>query len=138
LLKIFLFKPARRFVRVSLPCPSPQNVEDDVVDVVENTFRNHVPMIVRPTTHLGVELINQVGRGHVKPGLDSFSDSVQEGLDVLLGGFNEQFPIRISAHVLSEKVEASCHVRDDGLFRGKFQPTFAQKLLDERLDFPFQ
>src|SRR5260370_31225294 len=51
---------------------------------------------------------------------------------------DEQFAIGILAHILSEKIEALPHVRDDLRPRRQFQPSFAQKLLDEGLDFPFQ
>ena len=61
-----------------------------------------------------------------------------EGLDVLLGGFDEQFPVRVSAHVLSQKIKALFHVRDDCLRGGKLKSPFLQKLLDEGFDFPFQ
>ena len=44
---------------------------------------------------------------------DGLSDAIQEVFDVLLGGLNEQFPIGVSAHVLSEKVKALRHGRDD-------------------------
>src|SRR5260221_2042361 len=50
----------------------------------------------------------------------------------LFRSLDEQFPARVSAHVLSEEVETVCHVRNDRLRRRKFQSSFLQELLDER------
>ena len=69
---------------------------------------------------------------------DGSSDAFQEGFNILLGRLDEQFPVRISAHVLSEEIKAVLHVRNDGLRRREFQTSFVQKLLDEGLDLSFQ
>ena len=95
-------------------------------------------MIVGPTTYLWVELIDQVGGRHAMCSFDGSSDAIQEGFDILLGRLDEQFPVRISAHVLSEEIKAVLHVRNDGLLRREFKTTFLQKLLDQGLDFSFQ
>ena len=76
---------------------------------------DHVPMIVNPTANLGVELIDQIGGRHAKPGFNCCSDSFQEGFNVLLGRLDEQFPVRVTAHVLSEEIKAFLHARSDGL-----------------------
>src|SRR5207249_8975591 len=57
---------------------------------------------------------------------------------ILLGGLDEQFPVGILAHVLSEEIKALLHVRGDCLRGRKFQPPFVQKLLYEGLNFSFQ
>ena len=77
-------------------------------------------MIVNPAPNLWVELIDQIGGGHAKPGFDCCSDSCQEGFNVLLRRLDEQFPVRVAAHVLSEEIKAFLHVRDDRLFRREF------------------
>jgi hypothetical protein len=69
---------------------------------------------------------------------DCSSDAIQEGFNVLLGRLDEQFSIRIPTHVLSEKIKAVLHVRNDCLCRRKFKPSFLQELLDEGLDLTFQ
>ena len=69
---------------------------------------------------------------------DGSSDAIQEGFNILLGRLDEQFPIRISAHVLSEEIKDVLHVRNDGLLRREFKTSLLQKLLDEGLDFSFQ
>ena len=137
-LKVFFFDPARVFVSVPSSCPSPQTREDSVIHAGERAFAHHVPMIIGPTSYLGVEFLDQSGGRRAQCGFDCHSDAFQEGLDVLLGGFDEQFPIRVSAHVLSKKIKALFHVRDDCLRGRKLKPSLLQKLLDEGFDFPFQ
>src|SRR6266850_7374192 len=136
--KVFRFEPARAFVRVPSSCPLPQTREDDEIDASKRAFAHHVPMIVRPTANLWVELIDQIGGRHAMCVFDDSSDSVQEGSNILLGRRDEQFPVRISAHVLSEEIKAVLHVRDDCLRRGEFKTSFLQKLLDEGFDLSFQ
>jgi len=109
-----------------------------VIDASERAFAHHVPMIVGPTANLWVELIDQVGGRHAMCSFDGSSDAIQEGFNILLGGLDEQFPVRISAHVLSEEIKAVLHVRNDGLLRREFKTSFLQKMLDQGLDFSFQ
>jgi len=136
--KVFRFDPARAFVRVSSSCPFPQTREEGVINASERAFAHHVPMIVRPTANLRVELIDQVGGRHAMCVFDDSSDALQEGSNILLGRLDEQFPVRISAHILSEEIKAMLHVRNDGLCRREFKTSFLQKLLDQGLDFSFQ
>ena len=136
--KVFRFEPARAFVRVPSSCPLPQTREDDEIDASKRAFAHHVPMIVRPTANLWVELIDQVGGRHAMPSLDGSSDALHEDSNILLGRLDEQFPLRVSAHVLSEEIKAALHVRDDGLRWRKFKPSFLHELLDEGFDFSFQ
>jgi hypothetical protein len=84
-----------------------------VIDASERAFANHVPVIVGPTANLWVESIDQVGGRHAMCSFDSSSDAIQEGFNILLGRPDEQFPVRISAHVLSEEIKAVLHVRND-------------------------
>src|SRR6266478_4335729 len=62
--KVFRFEPARAFVRVSSSCPLPPTREEGVIDASERAFAHHVPMIVRPTANLWVELIDPIGGRH--------------------------------------------------------------------------
>ena len=91
--KIFRFEPARTLVRVPSSCPSPQTREDDEIDASECAFAHHVPMIVRPTANLWVELIDQVGGRHTVRVFDDSSDAIQEGSNILFGRLDEQFPV---------------------------------------------
>jgi hypothetical protein len=59
--KIPLFAPACVLVRVSSSCPSPQTREDFVIRASKRALTHDVPMIIGPTSNLGVELINQSG-----------------------------------------------------------------------------
>ena len=95
-------------------------------------------VIVGPTSYFGVEPINQIGGGHAQRSFDVSADTIQKGLDILFGRLDEQFPIGILAHVLSEEIKAFLHVCNDRLRRRKLQPSFVQKLLDEGLNFSFQ
>src|SRR5215472_6413444 len=72
--KVFRLEPARAFVRVSSSCPFPQTREEGVIDASECAFAHHVPMIVRPTANLRVELIDQVGGRHAMCVFDDSSD----------------------------------------------------------------
>ena len=112
--------------------------EEGGINAFERAFAYHVPMIVRPTANLWVELIDQIGGRHAMCVFDDSSDALQEGSNILLGRLDEQFPVRISAHVLSEEVKAVLHVRNDGLCRRELQASFLQELLDQGLDFSFQ
>src|ERR1700687_2633664 len=98
-------------------CPLRQIREDGVIHASECAFAHHVPMIVRPTSNLWVELIDQIDGRHAMRSLDGSSDVLQKGFDILLGRLDEQFPVGISAHVLSEEIKAVLHMRNDGLLR---------------------
>ena len=91
---------------MSSSCPLPQIREDGAIHASKCAFTHHVPMIVSPTTNLWVELIDQVGGRHAMCVFDGSSDAIQEGSNILLGRLDEQFPVRISAHVLSEEIKA--------------------------------
>ena len=136
--KVFRFEPARAFVRVSSSCPLPQTREEGAIDASERAFAHHVPMIVRPTANLWVELIDQIGGRHAMCVFDDSSDALQEGSNILLGRRDEQFPVGIPAHILSEEIKAVLHVRNDGLCRREFKTSFLQKALDQGLDSSFQ
>ena len=136
--KVFRFEPARAFVQVSSSCPLPQTREEGVIDASERAFAHHVPMIVRPTANLWVELIDQIGGRHAMCVFDDSSDALQEGSNILLGRRDEQFPVGIPAHILSEEIKAVLHVRNDRLCRREFKTSFLQELLDQGLDLSFQ
>jgi len=113
-------------------------MEDRMINVCEGTFADHVPMIVSPPTNLRVELIDQIGGRHAKPGFNRCSDPRQEGFNVLLGRLDEQLPVKVAAHVLSEEIKAFFHVRNDSLRGREFKSSLLKKLFDEGLDLSFQ
>jgi hypothetical protein len=137
-LKVFLLEPTQIFVSVPPSGPSPQTGEDFVIRARKRAFTHNVPMIISPTSYFGVEFFDQIGGRETQRGLDCSSDAIQEGFNILPGRLDEQFSIRIPAHVLSEKIKAFLHVRNDCLCRRKFKPSFLQELLDEGLDLTFQ
>src|SRR5260370_12103136 len=110
LVKVFRFEPARGLVRVPSSCPLPQTREDGAIHASKGAFAHHVPMIVRPTANLRVELTDHVGDTHAMGVFHGSSDALQEGSHILLGRLNEQFPVGISAHILSEEIKALLHV----------------------------
>ena len=109
-----------------------------MINASERAFTHHMPMIVRPTANLGVELSDQIGGRHAMCVFDDSSDAVQEDFHILFGRLNEQLSVGIPAHVLSEEIKALLHVRDDRLLGRKFKASWSQKLLDEGIDFSFQ
>lgn len=131
---VFLLNPASALGRVFPARPLPETGEDGAIYVAKGTATHHMPMIVGPTSNLGVENKDQLGCGLRQPCAYGFPDVIQEGLHILLRWLNEQFPVRVPAHVLSEKIEARGHVRDERFHRREFQPAFAQKAFDPRLD----
>jgi len=132
--KVFRFEPAWVFVRVPSSCPLPQTGEDGMIDACERAFTHHVPVIVGPTADHRVERIDQIGGRHPKRSFDNLSDAIQKDFDILAGRLDEQLPIGISAHVLSEKIKAVLHVRNDRLRGREFKPSFLQELLYEGFD----
>ena len=120
-LKVSVFEPARAFFRMSSSCPLPQLIEDQVIHAIERAFAHYMPVVICPAPYFGVEFINQVGGRPAQCGFDCFPDASQEAFDIFLGGLYEQFPIWVSAHVLSKKVKALRHVRDDCLRGRKFK-----------------
>jgi hypothetical protein len=66
-------------------------------------------MIIGPSPYFGVEPTDQIGGGHAQRSLDISADTIQKGLDILFGRLDEQFPIGILAHILSEKIKAFLH-----------------------------
>src|SRR6516164_2447881 len=124
-LKIFLLKPDARLSLVPSSRPLPQAVEDGVIDALENALTHDVPVKIGPTPYFGVQPINQAGSRQTQAGFNYLSDAVQEDFHVLLGRLDEQLPVGILAHVLSEEIKALLHVRDDCLLGRKFKPSWS-------------
>jgi hypothetical protein len=137
-LKVSLFEPASSLFWMPSSGPLPQTNEDSVVNAFINAFTHYVPVIVGPAPYFGVQPIDQLSGRHAQGGLDCLSDAIQEDFHVLFGRLNEQFPVGVPAHILSEEIEALLHVRDDRLLGREFKPSGLQKLLDEGLHFSLQ
>ena len=121
--KVSLLEPVRGLLRVPSPCPLPYTTKDNGVNVFKSMLTHHVPMIVGPTTNLWVECTDQIGGRPANRGFDYSSNAIQEGLNIFLGRLDEQFPIGIPTHVLSEEIEALLLVRNDRLLGREFEPS---------------
>jgi len=136
--KVLLFEPAAGFFWMPSPGPSPQTPDDGGVHALKDSFTHHMPVIVGPTPYFGIQPIDQLGRRQAQAGFDCLPNTVQEDFHIFLGGFDEQFPIRVLAHVLSEEIKALFHVRDDRLLERELQTSRLQELLHEGFHFSFQ
>ena len=137
-LKIFLFEPASGLFWMPSSGPLPQTDEDSVVNALKDTFTHDVPVIVGPSPYFGVQPIDQFGSRQAQASFNYLADAIQEDFHILLGRFDEQFPRGVLAHVLSEKIKALLHMRDDCFLGRKFQPTWLQELLNQGLNFLLQ
>ena len=97
------------------PGPLPQTNGDGAINTCKDTFAHHVPVIIGPAPYFGVEPIDQIGGGHAERSFDGSTDSSQKRLNVFSGRLDEQFSVRILAHVLSEEIKTILHVCDDRL-----------------------
>jgi hypothetical protein len=83
-----------------------------------------MPVIVSPTPYFGIQPVDQLGCRQPQAGFDCLPDAIQENFHIVLGGLDEQFPIRVLAHVLPEEIKALFHVRDDRLLGGELQTSW--------------
>src|SRR5438034_5933551 len=71
--------PSRRFAAVPPPCPTPQLLEDQIIDACKRMRARCMPVIKRPTANLRVELLDQLPGREVAPlVLDHLVDLGQE------------------------------------------------------------
>jgi hypothetical protein len=61
---------------------------------------------------LGLSLLIRSAADEPRAAFDRSPDVVQEGFHILLGRLNAPFPVRIPAHMLTEKIKAVFHMRD--------------------------
>ena len=59
--KIFLLDPALVLLGMPSPGPPPETREDVVIHAIERVRTHDMPMIIGPTSYLGVELVDQIG-----------------------------------------------------------------------------
>ena len=58
--EVFPHDPTFAFARVPLQSPLPQRFEDDVIDLVEDAFADHMTVIHRPAAQHAVEVCDQL------------------------------------------------------------------------------
>ena len=91
--------------------PSPEQVPEVILDLPKRRTRFYVAVIVSPASDNRIELTDQVFlfRGTIRANLTTYL--LHEGVQVLLGGFNQEFAA-ILAQVLPKEVEALFDMRD--------------------------
>src|SRR5665213_3255805 len=96
--------------------PSPEQVPEVILDLPKRRTRFDVAVIVSPTTDNRIELPDQMllFRGTIRANLTTHL--FQEGVQVLLGGFNQELAA-ILTQVLSKEIEALFDMRDAGFLR---------------------
>jgi hypothetical protein len=111
--KVLLRHPLFGLGRMSSGRPLPQRFEDGAIHPTEDAFAHHVALIIGPSLDDGIELPYQCTGCGLLMRLDDVSDCVQECVDTLGGGFDEQLPV-VLAYIVSEKVKAILDVRYPG------------------------
>jgi hypothetical protein len=107
-----------------------------VIHIREGAFAVRVTMILRPTTDLEVEALNQFARRqHRAPGMNKLTNLGQERTHILARRFHQDPPVGVPSQVLTKKVDAVFPMRDTGFLVGERQPSFGQEVSHERLDF---
>jgi hypothetical protein len=101
-------------------CPLPKTDEDGAIYFAEGATTGSVPVIVGPTPYFAIEDKDQIGCCFGQPRSYGFPDVLQEGLNILSRRSDEQFPARVPAYILPEKIKACGHVRDNRLIWGEF------------------
>ena len=117
---VFLLDPPARFVGVSSLRPNPQGFEDFMIDRMKDILADHMAVIQGPSTNLRIQFGDQFSCRQVSPLLDVLSDLGKEGLDVLLGGSNEELGLLsflVLAYRLPKKIKSLLDMRDDGFLR---------------------
>ena len=92
-LEVFLLHPSFALVGMSSLGPTPDGLEDRMVDSAEGLFADDMSMVLRPTSDNGVEFGNQLTGGQMLMVLDEGADFEQESFDALFGRFNQQFAV---------------------------------------------
>src|SRR5260370_31622993 len=110
--------PACRFPPVPPSCPTPQLLEDHLIDARKQACARSVPVIQRPPANLRVETLDQVSGTAVATLLPAyFVDLAQERPHVLARRLEQQLRA-VTAHVLSQQVKAVGHSREAGFLAG--------------------
>ena len=98
--------------------PLPQSLKDRMIHFVKDFRADHMPVIIGPPSNFRVKLSNEIACCGLLVRLDDFSDSLQKSMDVLFGGFYQQFSV-VFTEMLSKKIKAVLYVRDERLFLGE-------------------
>ena len=104
-----------------------------MVERTEDSFADHVPVILNPSPDDRVEQADQIFRFGLWVGLDDLADFLHQFSDAFLGRFDQQF-VAILAYILAEEVEPVFDVGNDRLLLREFQTSLLKELFHQRLD----
>src|SRR6516162_1286673 len=136
-LEVFLRNPCIRLLWVFPFHPSSHCSIDLVIYRVEGFFAHHMLVIVGPSLTDGIKLDDQFSSTESFIGLHDLPYLFQEGLNILLRRFDQQFvsfPCLVLAYILAQEVEACFDMRDNCFLRRELQSSFSHELLHERFD----
>jgi len=139
--EVFLRDPCIGFAGVSPFHPLLHRLIDGLVYVVEGFLTHHMSVVVGPAPNHPIEEQDQESGREGIVSLHDLSDLLEEGFDILLGRFDQQFTLFagfVLAYILAEEVEPFIDVRDEG-FRGfEMESSLPHELLHEGFDIVFQ
>ena len=104
---ILVKNPGCSLVRMSSSCPAIDRLENGRIDPAEYPFRDDdVPVVVCPTSQLGVEEPDQTLGLDRRVGFDQCADAIKKGFDTLSRRFDQQFPA-VLTHIESDVVNGA-------------------------------
>ncbi len=91
--------------------PSPECVENAMVDPTKGFLGAVVTVVIRPSSNLWIELTNQILRFYCFVTLDGIPDIIQEFLDITFSRLDDELAI-ILPDIKAEKIKPFVDVRD--------------------------
>ena len=93
LMEVLILDPAFAFLVMATIWPSPQGLVYLVIDGLEGFSTHHMALILCPASNDGVEHKDQTPSRNCGVRLDEGTNLLQEALDVLLGGLDDEFTV---------------------------------------------
>ena len=118
--EVFLRDPGVGFAGVSPFHPLFHRLIDGLVYVVKGYLTHDMSVVVGPASDHAIEAKDQYSGRESIVSLDRLSNLLEEGFDILLGRFDQQFvPFArlVLAYILAKEVEPFFDVRDDCFLR---------------------
>ena len=104
-----------------------------MVERTEDSFGDHVPVILNPSPDDRVEQADQIFRFGLWVGLDDLAHFLHQFSDAFLSRFDQQFVV-ILAYILAEKVEPVLDVGDDRFLLREFQASLLKERFHQGFD----
>ena len=139
--EVFLRDPCVGFAGMSSFHPLFHGLIDGLIYVVKGFLAHNMSMVVGPTSDHAIEEKDQHSGRESIVSLHDLSNLLQEGFDILLGRFDQQFTLFagfVLAYILAEEVEPFIDMRDDCFLWREMKSSFLHELLHEGFDFVFQ